>query len=187
MISYINGDATVPIIEKGVRIITHIVNDAGKFGAGFSGALTKRWKVVGEEYFGAMRPRWGSAKFKLGDVQWTFIEPMEPELTVCNLFAQHGVRHQSNRSPIRYDALDQCLQKLAEGARGLEGEVRVPSWRKLVTIHLPRIGTGLAGGSWDKIEPLIAEQLWDFPVYVYDPATPPMPPPLSSPSSPKAP
>jgi hypothetical protein len=37
-------------------------------------------------------------------------------------------------------------------------------------VHMPRIGCGLAGGTWDKIEPLIDENLADkgVEVTVYD-------------------
>ncbi|GAA4206372.1 hypothetical protein GCM10022220_20020 [Actinocatenispora rupis] len=37
-------------------------------------------------------------------------------------------------------------------------------------MHLPRIGCGLAGGRWDRIEPLVAAELTDrgIPVTVYD-------------------
>ena len=38
------------------------------------------------------------------------------------------------------------------------------------TVHMPRIGCGLAGGTWDKIEPLINESLVknEIETYVYD-------------------
>jgi len=48
---------------------------------------------------------------------------------------------------IRYDALAQCLSKLAGQID--EGTI----------IHMPRIGCGLAGGNWDQIEPLLEEHL----------------------------
>ncbi|MCT2277673.1 hypothetical protein M3G91_08560 [Micromonospora chalcea] len=38
------------------------------------------------------------------------------------------------------------------------------------SVHMPRIGCGLAGGSWQRIEPLIRQALSDrgIPVTVYD-------------------
>jgi len=36
------------------------------------------------------------------------------------------------------------------------------------TIHLPRIGCGLAGGKWESVEPLIREAMPDTGVFVYD-------------------
>lgn len=59
---------------------------------------------------------------------------------------------------IRYDALAQCLSKLA-------GQLEAGT-----AVHMPRIGCGLAGGSWDQIEPLLEEHLAavGFDVRVYD-------------------
>ncbi|MFH2141814.1 MAG: hypothetical protein ABIJ97_05295 [Bacteroidota bacterium] len=38
------------------------------------------------------------------------------------------------------------------------------------SVHMPRIGCGLAGGKWAKIEPLIIKLLsgFDIQVFVYD-------------------
>jgi len=37
-------------------------------------------------------------------------------------------------------------------------------------VHMPRIGCGLAGGKWEKIEPIILSELIDkgINVFVYD-------------------
>jgi hypothetical protein len=37
-------------------------------------------------------------------------------------------------------------------------------------VHLPRIGCGLAGGKWEKVEPLIEKTFLtqEIPVFVYD-------------------
>jgi hypothetical protein len=59
---------------------------------------------------------------------------------------------------IRYDALAQCLSKLA-------GQID-----EVTTIHIPRIGCGLARGNWDQIEPLLEEHLAmaGFDIRVHD-------------------
>jgi hypothetical protein len=41
-IRYVIGDAVWPIGD-GPKIIAHVVNTLGKWGAGFSGALSERW------------------------------------------------------------------------------------------------------------------------------------------------
>jgi O-acetyl-ADP-ribose deacetylase (regulator of RNase III) len=167
MIHYIIGDAISPVTEDGLRVITHIVNDAGKWGAGFSGALSKKWPDA-EEYY-RKQHRFSRERFKLGEVQWCFLVH-EEELAVCSLIAQHDVRSLFDHNPIRYDALDLALDKMAQGGRALAGNPREKTKEdiKQVTFHMPRIGTGLAGGTWDRVEPLLEEQLWDFDVYVYD-------------------
>lgn len=61
--------------------------------------------------------------------------------------------------PIRYDAVEKCLEKLADEALKLKA-----------SIHMPRIGCGLAGGKWEEIKPIIERTLLknNVEVYVYD-------------------
>ena len=75
------------------------------------------------------------------------------------MVAQHGVRAVHRIPPIRYEALERCLEKVADQAKELKASV-----------HMPRIGCGLAGGEWTKIEPLISRKLCeqDVSVTVYD-------------------
>src|SRR5437899_2936801 len=63
------------------------------------------------------------------------------------------------RLPRSDEAVAECLQKVAAKATELR-----------VSIHMPRIGCGLAGGDWSRIEPLINEYLCDqgLSVTVYD-------------------
>jgi O-acetyl-ADP-ribose deacetylase (regulator of RNase III) len=48
--------------------------------------------------------------------------------------------------------------------------VRDHALRLGATVHMPRIGCGLAGGRWEMIEPLVAEELerHGVEVTVYD-------------------
>lgn len=154
MITYIKGDATRPQGE-GHKLIIHIVNDAGKFGAGFALALSRRWKIVENNY-----RKWfndgvyHNKNFELGNVQFVDIDD---DLCVANMIAQHNIKDYSNIPPIRYEALDSCLKKVDEVAKEHD-----------MSIHAPRIGSGLAGGSWVKIEKLIEENLKDLNVTIYD-------------------
>ena len=162
MIRYLKGDATNPIVDEGTRVICHVCNDIGKWGAGFSGALSNRWKDPEKHY----RSQWRFAKqnVKLGEVQWVFVDV---NLAVVNMIAQHKIsRDLLNYRPLQYDKLEICLDKIAEGSQALMAEGGKDPQR--VTIHMPRIGCGLAGGTWDVVEGLVEETLWDFDVYVYD-------------------
>lgn len=159
-IHYQVGDATRPIVKEGTRVIAHVCNDIGKWGAGFSGAISDRWKDPVDYYKAQHRH---AKRFKLGETQWVFAEL---DIAVVNMIAQSGVRGRSNPKPIRYDALEQCLEKLAVGCRALK-EKNAPA-DTVVSIHMPRIGCGLAGGSWDVVGELVGEALWDLDVYVYD-------------------
>lgn len=137
------GDATAP---GGARpgIIAHVCNDVGAWGKGFVLALSRRWPQPESEYRRWYRER-ADNDFGLGAVQFVTVED---DLEVANMVAQHGLRRTAAAPPIRYDALANCLDTLAEhaAARG-------------ATVHLPRIGTGLAGGEWDRIQPMIEKAL----------------------------
>lgn len=85
--------------------------------------------------------------------------PVEDYIWVANMVAQHGMKGNSKSPPIRYDAVEACLEMVARKAQELRASV-----------HMPRIGCGLAGGKWELIEPLIIKTLCanNVPVTVYD-------------------
>jgi O-acetyl-ADP-ribose deacetylase (regulator of RNase III) len=151
MIQYCIGDATQPIGE-GNKIIPHICNDIGGWGKGFVLALSKRWKQPEQAY----REWYESQKnFELGQVQ--FVE-VEPDLVVANIIGQKGIQKSGGKAPIRYEAVKEGLAKIAIYAQD-----------KNASIHMPRIGSGLAGGKWEVIEKIIQEELIvkDIEVTVY--------------------
>jgi O-acetyl-ADP-ribose deacetylase (regulator of RNase III) len=154
-IHYVVGDATKPQGE-GPKFILHIVNDLGLWGAGFVLALSRRWSAPEECYY-----TWGGP-YVLGQVQSVKVED---DLWVMNMVGQHGVGR-SGDPPIRYEALRECLQWAAKWAHD-------PLFRgpyKVCSVHAPRFGSGLAGGSWDVISGIISETLVaeGVPVTIYD-------------------
>ena len=153
-ITYIKGDATSPQ-AKGVKIIAHICNDIGGWGKGFVLAISKRWKGPETAYRQWHRNR-AKNDFQLGSIA---VVQVEKYIYVANMIAQRGIKTVSNGVPIRYDAIETCLEKLAIQAKQLEASV-----------HMPRIGCGLAGGTWDKVEPLINKTLIGngIETFVYD-------------------
>lgn len=171
MIKYVKGDATNPCIPYGVRIIAHVCNNVGKFGAGFAGCVAKRWGFVRDRYVewsvSSKSEIFKDKNFALGAIQ---IVPIGSGLYIANMIAQNGVRSSKNPHPINYMALGECLKKLDDWVASYikaKAPMVVPNLCPDVTIHMPRIGCGLAGGSWDVIEPLIGS-LINIDVYVYD-------------------
>jgi O-acetyl-ADP-ribose deacetylase (regulator of RNase III) len=150
----LKGDATSPQ-ARGNKIIAHVCNDLGKWGKGFVMALSARWEQPESAYRDWHRHR-AENDFGLGAAQFVQVEPY---IWVANMVAQHGVKGNGRTPPIRYEAVEQCLQQVAEKAREINASV-----------HMPRIGCGLAGGKWDRIEPLIVKTLCekDIEVTVYD-------------------
>lgn len=139
MLTYATGDATDPIGD-GNKIIAHVCNNVGKWGAGFSGALSKRWPEP-EAEFRRLEP--GLHRTQIVCARWE-----EPRLWVCNMIAQRGVRSQGNPKPLAYGALESCLKQL-----------RLQALKRFATVHMPRIGCGLAGGDWVKVEAMIVKEL----------------------------
>ncbi len=81
----------------------------------------------------APTPKRAGNDFGLGAVQ---LVRVKPDTWVANAVAQRGIRTGSGGPPIRYDLVERCLVAVAEHALRLEASV-----------HMPRIGCGLAGGS----------------------------------------
>jgi O-acetyl-ADP-ribose deacetylase (regulator of RNase III) len=149
-INYVVGDATDPK-GKGKKIIIHVCNDEGRWGAGFVLALSKKWSKPEDTYRNPV------IDLVLGCVQFVQVED---DIWVANMVAQKGIRSNiDGRPPIRYDALQEALTKVAEFA------VEIGA-----TVHAPRFGSGLAGGKWEKIEYLIDATLIQegVPVFIYD-------------------
>lgn len=153
-IIYLDGDATLPMVS-GFKIIAHICNDVGVWGAGFALSLSRRW-IYPEESYRQWYKRKDKTDFFLGNIR---LIQVEPTIYVANMLAKHDTKFYNKALPIRYRDLESCLGKLAAHAETLEA-----------TVHMPRIGCGLAGGTWDRIEPLILSQLCekDIQVYVYN-------------------
>ncbi|EJH4943718.1 macro domain-containing protein [Listeria monocytogenes] len=153
-ITYLKGDATNPM-AKGNTIIAHICNDVGGWGKGFVLAISRKWKEPEKAY-----RKWYKDKndFKLGEVQ---LIPVTDYISICNMIGQKGTKTGSKGAPIRYEAVESCLEKLSEIAN-----------EQQASIHMPRIGCGLAGGKWEIIEPIIRKTLIandnDIEVYIYD-------------------
>lgn len=153
-IIYIRGDATAPSV-KGVKVIAHVCNDLGGWGKGFVLALSRRWPEPEAAYRAWHRDR-ASNDFGLGAAQFVQVEPY---VWVANMIGQRGTRTGSKGVPVRYEAIDAALGRLADKALELNASV-----------HMPRIGCGLAGGKWSRVEPLITERLVrrGIKVTVYD-------------------
>ncbi|WP_336689712.1 MULTISPECIES: macro domain-containing protein [unclassified Chryseobacterium] len=152
-ILYLKGDATNPQAE-GNKIIAHICNDIGGWGKGFVLAISNRWKKPENEY-----RKWfqDAENFNLGEIQTVQVQE---NVWVCNMIGQHKIKtNLKGISPIRYEAVEKCLEKLSEEAKKLNAGV-----------HMPRIGCGLAGGKWEEIEPIIERTLLknNVEVFVYD-------------------
>jgi len=142
-ISYLWGDALEPR-GKGCQIIAHVVNDKTPNwgGFGFARAVKKQLPCVQSDF-----QQWASSdpeNLSLGGVR---LAEVAQDLCVMSMIAQHG--YGPSRKPrIRYGVLRNCLERLAEIAI-----------ERRASIHMPRIGSGQAGGKWPIVAELIDEAL----------------------------
>lgn len=146
MITYRTGNAAEPVERPAV--IVHIVNDVGAWGAGFVLPLGTVWPRAQSSY-----RAWASAGIKRGTC---LLVALAPHVYVAHIAAQRGLRSRINPKPIDYPALESALASLA---------ANMPPG---ASVHMPRIGRGLAGGDWSIVEPMIARALDGFDVFVYD-------------------
>ncbi len=174
-IKFIKGDATNPT-GKGTKVILHICNDVGGWGEGFVMAISKRWNqpeteyrnwFTGEEFKQSnivnferleSRDKYSfETKFELGNVQ--FVKVTE-DIWIANMIAQHGIKpDEDGIPPIRYSSVSACLDRVRQFAK-----------RQNASVHMPRIGCGLAGGQWSEIEEIIHNTLiaHELETTVYD-------------------
>lgn len=145
-INYVIGDATNPQ-GNGIKLIPHICNNIGAWGKGFVMALSNKWSEPENIYR-------SYSEYHLTNVHYVKVED---DIVVVNMIAQDGIGKRPNgKPPISYGALRVCLNEVFSIAKKINA-----------TIHMPRIGTGLAGGDWKIIENIIKETI-TVDVFVYD-------------------
>jgi len=141
-IKYLRGDATKPHAD-GPAIIAFVVNDkTPNWGGGFAKVVKQEFPLVQEEFRHWARTTAGA--LKLGNA---YLCSVTPELACLAMVAQHGYRP-STRPTIRYSALGNCLEQLARTALNTRASV-----------HMPTIGCGQAGGSWEIVSRMIDDIL----------------------------
>ena len=145
-INYVIGDATAPQGE-GPKIICHICNDIGAWGAGFVLALSAKWRYPEDRYRAI-------PKYELGTAM---VLKVEDDIYVANMIGQRGTRPNAEGiPPVRYQAVAEALMKVNKVAKEMGA-----------TLHMPRIGSGLAGGEWYMIERIL-KAVVSVDVTVYD-------------------
>lgn len=150
-ITYVKGNAVYPQGE-GNKIIAHVCNNIGAWGAGFVLAISKRWSEPEREYRSM-----SSTERKLGNVQFV---PVETDIVVANMIGQENIKaNDYGVPPVRYAAIKICLERVLSLAKSMNA-----------SIHMPQIGCGLAGGQWEIMEQVIiaASKNFDAKIFVYD-------------------
>jgi O-acetyl-ADP-ribose deacetylase (regulator of RNase III) len=147
-ISYLTGDATQPVQTP--AYIVHVCNNCAAWGAGFVTAITKRFGKGPESSYRI----WSRTQdFRLGQIQTVSVGN---SIYVVNMVAQTGLISNENQKPLNLKALSICLKQVYQSIKG-----------ENITVHMPRIGCGLAGGKWEEVEPIIKRTM-TVDTFVYD-------------------
>lgn len=141
-LTVVKGDASEPLGAE-PKLLLQVVNDQAQiWGGGFAKQIRQKWPQAQAHF---RQWAYGRQNLKLGNIHNIDIRP---DLTLVSLVAQRGFGKPISGPRLRYAALFSALEKVAELATS-----------KGATVHMPRIGTGEAGGNWNIIEGIIRETL----------------------------
>lgn len=146
MIEYKKGDIIEALFEDEIDAMAHGVNCKGGFGSGIAGQLRETLPHTARDY----RKKFLGSGWRLGDVQ----EVVSYRFIIYNCATQDDFGGDGKKY-VSYDAVYECMNKLHSIC-----EV------SMLTLGLPRIGAGLAGGSWDVIHEIIKDVFKDSKVKV---------------------
>jgi len=157
----VDGDLIKLAKEGKFDVIAHGCNCLSTMGAGIAPQMAKEFScdVFDMELWGPTIKKLGCIDYETlyweDDKYWTKYPDEDGKwvsfkLTVVNAYTQHmyGRNHGDGLSrPFDYEAFTVCMRKINEIFSGKH-------------IGLPKIGAGLAGGDWARIEKIIETELW---------------------------
>lgn len=153
-IVYLRGSAIDPRGDE-PKIVAQVVNDKTPNwgGGGFALALRRKWPEAQRDFQAWVKASRGN--LSLGMVR---LLDVDDDIAVASMVAQKAYGPSAGPR-IRYRALSECLRSVATEAttRG-------------ASVHMPRIGCGQGGGSWEIVEELVVTLLSSIgiAVFVYD-------------------
>jgi O-acetyl-ADP-ribose deacetylase (regulator of RNase III) len=144
MIKYVKGD----LFGTDCDIIAHGCNCRGVMGSGVAALVRDKYPKAYSLYIEKdVEDGWA-----LGDVQMV-LQNDGKYIANCATqfhFLPRGMNHAD------YDAIRACMEKVKRFAQ-----------MKSLSIAIPKIGAGLAGGDWHTIEGILKEVFSDYDVTVY--------------------
>jgi O-acetyl-ADP-ribose deacetylase (regulator of RNase III) len=152
-VNFVHGDVLKARGHE-TKVICQLVNDQARtWGGGVARNSAKAFPEAHREF-----SNWIVSVPKnrrLGDVHFA---PTNGNMFIASLVGQEGFGP-SPTPRIRYAALEQCLAKISRFASS-----------KSATVHMPRLGSGESGGSWDTVQEIVQDVLVadGISVTVYD-------------------
>lgn len=145
MVYTVKGD----VFSSGADIIGHGCNCKGGFGSGVALAVAKKYPKARYHYL----DKFQIDGWRLGDVQFVKVCGAQQFIANCatqKAYLPRGMCHAD------YDAIRACMVKVRDFAK-----------EKNLTIAIPKIGAGLAGGNWSIIKKILKEVFVDYDVTVF--------------------
>lgn len=158
MITKVVGDIT----NSTCKVIAHGVNCQGVMGSGVALHILKKWpkvKALYLDYFTEFNAGIDGENF-LGQIDSVQIDREKTSKVIVNCFTQQFFGPGDYRY-LSYDALVSCMSKL----------YILCECYKVNEVAIPRIGCGLAGGSWPIVKSILLDAFppdFNIKVYVLD-------------------
>lgn len=146
MINYIHGD----VFTSKANIIAHGCNCRGGFGAGIAVQVVKKFPKAKEMYM----TKFHEKGWTVGEVQ---LVEVGPHLYIANCATQD--RYGSPKGGqvyVSYEGFEVVMKELYRICK-----------EKNYTLAMPKIGSDLAGGDWNRLESIINKVFIDLSVDVY--------------------
>lgn len=144
MVKYEEGD----LFKSDANILAHGCNCAGGFGSGVALHMSNKYPESKRCYM----MKHSTEGWKLGDIQVVLVRSQK---YVINCATQQDY-YPRDRVHADYDAIRTCMIKVRDFAQ-----------KNGLTIAIPKIGAGLAGGDWGIIEGILNEVFQDYDVTVF--------------------
>jgi O-acetyl-ADP-ribose deacetylase (regulator of RNase III) len=142
-ISYVDGN----VFDSDADVIAHGVNCMGAFGAGVAKQIRNRYPEVYRAYI----TKHTFEGWKLGDCQIVTLEDNSRQ--VANLATQFGYGYKRGQKVlVSYDALRYSIRSLFKYCANNN-----------LSLAMPQIGAGLAGGDWNTIKGILEEEARAYP------------------------
>ena len=147
MITYKKGNILTAFKDREIDDIVHGVNCRGGFGSGLAGQIAEEYPDVRKAYLKVHN----NEGHVLGSVTGFYV--LENGI-IYNEATQDNFGYDGEKY-VSYDAIESCLKELK----------KKQEWTGR-SLGIPRIGCGLAGGSWNVVKAIIEDVFKDSEVKV---------------------
>lgn len=143
MIKYVHYDE---LLDSDSGCIIHGVNCQGKMNSGIAKDIRERFPAVYDDYMRHLAKCESQQVDPLGTVVYTKISP---DLVIASAFIQQYYGRNINVTYCSYPAIYQCFKIIARDVLIAARHYANP---KLAVLRFPKIGCGLANGTWSSVD-----------------------------------